>query len=1251
MFKPFTILKTLAVLFLLSLTTQTYAQADLKAAWSSFFENKRDNARELFTKASQQKESASEALLGLALIAESTNDNAAAFDNFKKFYVRAENPQPYVFALWRSPSINETSGKRGADRINFLREIIKRKDFDGTLAAMAYSMTGSHFEYGKKNADADKEYANIGSIDNWAITGEFQNISTSGFDKTYETLNQPQDNASFKNKNSFPVAWHAVPHLRRDKWFDFTYYGSAYGSIVFAQTFVKSNVAQEAQLRIGVSGSVKVWVNDKLILSEAEERNNDLDSYIQTIKLNQGYNRVLVQIGESYAGSSNFLVRITDKNGYVFPDLTATSAYQPYTKEHTFVSQKIEKFAISYFANKVKANPDSYLDKILLAETYLRLDNAYEARRIVEPLVKQYPTSTYLNSLLLTIYNNQKNRTGAETIKEAVKMNDPESILALNLKYAELVDQKEYEKATEINKKVETLYPYEEESILENKINLASYAKNQGEVVQLGEAAYKKFPDNEKFVFLKYAIEKSLNKNIARANDLLQKFVSNNRRYNVAKELSAAYFASGNAAAGTKVYLDEIAAQPVGVGIYATLGDQYYAQQKYDKAADTYLDAIKIAPTISKYYTALGKIYEAEKKADLAIQYYQKGLQINPSNYEAIRSLRKLQNKKDVFSYFKPVDVDAIIKTAPTAADYPEHSYAIIADEVQKVVYENGGSEDRRYLVAKVFNQTGIDIWKEYSVPYDNDQNLLIETAEVTKPNGSKVPAERNENQLVFTNLQIGDIINIRYKLESYFSGTLASHFWDSYYFTRQSPTLNLKYSLLIDRDKKFSYKFSEEAVTPVKTSADEFDLYTWSSPKGKIIPDEDKMPASSDIANVIYLTSMPDWKYVSDWYNDLATAKARTNYEVKTVVNEIFAGTNKLTDLQKVEKIYNYITGNISYSSVSFRQSGIVPQNPSDVINTRIGDCKDVSTLFVTMCKEVGIKAQLVLVKTREYGLNSMPLPTIDFNHCIAKVTLNNKEYYIELTSKYLPFDAINTTSLNASILDIGGDAANISVKHLNPGTRKENSAFVTAEINLKGKDLFIQENSSRVAAQAGEIRAVFGDLSAKDQLKKIKEAISQEYPDVNVNQLVFENIDKLTTDTVKVKLNYELKNAVKEIAGLQIFSLPWSDKFAAANFQITLPRVSPIDISQMFSIDSQTQSMVLNLPAGKNLVENPLNISLSNDAMDYSIDYKLANNKIVLTRKFKLKQTFIPAEKAAEFNDFFKKVVEADNKELALK
>ncbi|MDB5133624.1 MAG: hypothetical protein JWP37_227 [Mucilaginibacter sp.] len=1252
MIKTLTLKKAIFLFFLLFITNSLFAQDIMSKAWQAFFENRRADASSLFTQAVKQNESRSDALLGLSILSHGDGPPAQAFEYFKKFYEQSKNPQPYIYALWATPSINETFGKKSPEQMAFLQDLTMKKDYDGTIAALAYYILGKNYETRKKTDQANQQYANIGSVDAWAISGEFENISTSGFDKSYETLNHPADTSSFKNKKGVKVAWHDVPYMRHDKWFDFTYYANAYNSIMFAQSFIKSDVEKEAQLRIGVSGSAKVWVNDQLIISEPEERNNDLDTYIQSIKLNKGYNRILVQVGESYAGRSNFLVRITDEKGNPLPNLSSTFKAQPYTKETTYVSRKTEQFAISYFEQQIKDKPDDYLSKLLLAQTYLVDDKAFEARRVIEPLLKKYPNSTYLNSMLLQVFGKVNNRTGSETVKEKIKMADPESSLSLILKYQELVGQKDYDKAAEVIKKLETAYPFMQEFIYLSKMNIAGYNKNQDEVVKITEDAYSKFPDNENFMGIKYLIEANLRKNATAAIEVLKKYVDNNDNYTVSKQLAAAYFTAGNAAAGFKVYQDEIKNDPIGIGIYENLGDQYYQQQMYDKAADEYLDCIRISPTRGGYYTSLGKIYEAmNNQKEKAIQYYQKGLQLEPSDYASIKSLRKLQNKKDVYSYFEEPNVDVIIKNAPKATDYPDDNFVVLHKETQRVVYENGGSEDKSFMVVKVLNQKGIDSWKEYNIDTDNGQNLLVETAEVIKANGNKIPAEKNESNLVFTNLEVGDVINIRYKAENYFKGSLASHFWDSFYFTQGYPCVNSKYSLLISKNKKFNYKFSKQGIEPQKSSADEFDLYVWKGSHAKSLDYEDKMPPLADIANILYITSIPDWKFISDWYNDMASAKARTNYEVKEVIHDLFEGKGNLNDMQKIEKIYNYITSNISYSSVSFRQSGLIPQNPADVINTRIGDCKDVSTLFVTMCKEAGIKAQLVLVKTRDNGLNSMPLPTIDFNHCISKVRLNNQDYYIELTSQYLPFRAMYLSELNSALLDIGDDNTVSAIKYLNPATRKQNNIYRSVNIAFKDKDFVIKENTYKTASLAGNLRDAYMDLSQKDRIKKIKEAITEQYPDNEINTLTFDNMAKNNADTVYMKLDYELKNSSKQIAGMSIFSFPWSDKFTPSDFQIIPPRLTGIDLSQVFYMDSETETITLTLPVGKKIVEGPVAVNLTSDVMDYSIVPKTVGNKLILTRTFKLKKDFVPVEKSAEFNTFFKKMVEADNKEFAMK
>lgn len=1241
--------KTSFVLILiLSLAGKGFAQSNLQSAWKAFFENKTDTAKALFTQAAQNNP---DALLGLSLIAQTDQAPAAAFDYFDKFYEQSKNAQPYIYALWTTSSVNASFAKHTPAQLDFLKKISENTDYDGMMTAMANSMIGGHYAAWKQYDKAKDAYKKISSIDNWQITGEFENISTSGFDRVYPVIDHPEADAVFTTKSGAKAGWHTVTDVRNDKWLDYTYYSRADNSIIFSQTFVKSDQDMEAQLRIGVSGSVKVWVNDQLLLSVPEERNNDLDSYIQTVKLNKGYNRILVQIGESYAGSMNFLVRITDNKGVPIPGLNGEATPQPYTKETAYVSKKIEPFALTYFQDQIKEHPQDYLPKILLAEAYLRNDNTFESRQLIESLRADYPNSTLLNLMLMEVFAREDNRTGLETIRETIKNNDPQSTEGLILKYNELYEQKDYDKCADILKQLEARNTEQQLFLYDGKIALAEANKNQDDLVRLGEEGYKKFPDNKDMMELKYAIEKELRKN-PNSIDILKKYVAVNDNYGVVKQLSDAYFEAGNAPAGIKILEESIKDEPYATGIYANLGNQYYKLQQYSKAQEAYLNCARIAPTIDTYYASLGKINEMTNNKDAAIKYYTRALELEPNDYETIASLRKLQGQKEVFSYFKQPDVDAEIRTAPKAADYPDDNVVILDEEVQKVVYPQGGSEDRLFVTAKILTQKGIDNWKEYKIDYDGWQELLVEEAQVIKANGTKVPAERDENNLVFTNLEIGDVVNIRYKLKNYSKGKLAGHFWDSFYFSSGNPHVLEKYSLLIAKNQKFNYTFSQKPVDMVKSSVDDFDLYTWEKDKQESLQYEDKMPPLDDVANVLYLTSIPDWKFISDWYNDLASAKARTNYEVKQVIHDLFKGADNLTEMQKVEKIYNYITGNISYSEVSFRQSGLIPQNPSAVINTRIGDCKDVATLFVTMCKEAGIKSRLVLVKTHDNGVMGMPLPSINFNHCMATINMNGKDYYIELTSQYLPFKCLYNSQINSTLLDIGGQPDNVSTQYLDPSTRKANNIKRNTIVTFKDNDMVIAEKTYKTAALAGSMRETLGDLSQKDRIKNMKTALSSTYPDNDITTLEYRNIDrKNPVDTVYMDLAYQLKNDVKAIGGISIFSIPWSDKITANDLQITLPRYSGIDLSQLFFQDNVTEVVTLNLAPGKALVEPIKPVLLQNDIIEYSITPKTIGNKIEITRTFKLKKNFVPVDKIPEFNTFFKQIVDSDSKEFAMK
>ncbi|PWG82553.1 transglutaminase domain-containing protein [Pararcticibacter amylolyticus] len=1239
-------------IFFLVLPCTSYAQTTVSKGWQAFLKNDRQSAKTEFTEALKNPEQKKEALLGLTLLYANDTYLGNSFTCFKQFVQEEKNAAPYIFSLWFSGLLNSDDPATNQEIIRFLQQLASDPSSDGTLRAMAWSRLGKAYSDSKKREEAIKAFSKIGAIENWAITGEFENISTCGFDKSYQTLKNAGPDASFVNKFGASVKWFAPPYQRRDKWFDFTYYFNFENSVVFSQTFVNSPKKQEVELRAGVSGSMKVWVNDKLIISESEERNNDLDSYIQKITLNEGYNRILVQVGESYAGRSNFLLRLTDQQGNPVAGLTSQSSSQAYSPAEPYKNEKVESAYEKFFEDKLKASPDDPLNQILLAKIYLQADKTFEARHVLDKLKASYPGSTAVNILFMELFSKTDNRTGLESTREAIKMADPGHPWALNFFYNSALEKDDYKQAEEYTDKLEALYGKDDGQVLLKRINLAGKNKNQPELVRLAEYGYSRYPQDKSFIEYKYLIERDLRKNNKAVISLLREYLKDHDDYDIAKALAKTYFDSGNADAGIKVYLAEIENDPVGVGIYTALSNIYAQLQNYSKAEEMLRKAIAIAPYIPAYHTDLARLLNSQGKKDAAIAEYKSALDLYPNSYLAIRELRKLEGKKDVFDYFKPYDVQAMIKAAPAASSYPDDNALVLNESTQVVIYPGGGSEERHTMLTKILNSTGIEGWKEYAAGVKNWQNYIIEDAEVIKANGSKVPAEVNQTQMVFTNLEVGDCIFVRYKLFNYSQGQLANKFWDSFYFSHGAPSLRTEYSVLAAKNQPLYYKFSQQDIEVQKSDADEFVLYSWAKENQPSLKYEDKMPAMDDVANVFNVTTIPDWSFISNWYNDWASAKAKPAYEVKEAVNSILPAKDRISDTEKAERIYNYITSNITYSSVPFRQGGLIPQNPSAVLNTRIGDCKDVSTLFVSMAREAGLNAQLVLVNTKDAGVKGMVLPSINFNHCIVKVNTDGADRYLELTSNYLPFSTLSGNELNSAILDIDGKQDVKAIKYLDPQTRKANNIERKTTISIDQQDLVIKEKNYRVAAPAAYLREAYVNLSENDRRKQMQEALGKSFQSAELSRLSFRNLaNSGARDTLYTEIDYRIRDDVKKVGGLNIFSLPWTDKAAAGDFTLSFPRKFPLDLSQLYYFDSETETITLQIPAGKKLIENLTPMKISNEFMDYSLSMKQNANAITYTRTVKLKQTNIPADQVQAFQEFYKRIITVDNKQLAFR
>jgi tetratricopeptide (TPR) repeat protein len=1242
---------TAMVVFIFGLTSLAQ-QNHFEKAWGLFKSNDLEGARSYFKAATTEAPGNGEAWLMRSIIANIYSKEDEAIKYFKQFCQIQPDINPYISGYFFPKMVGFKNEKKSPIMLGFMNELIASGRLDLRSEGHLLEALAGHYKYAN-NLKKSNEYSNrIRSVTDWLIAGTFENISESGFDKSYEPIFNPESSSTFVNKNGAEVKWFRMIETHPGKWNNHEYHFDITNSIIYAQTFCKSPDNHDVVMRIGTSGSLKVWINDKLIFSESEERNNGMDTYLFTARLNEGYNRILLQTGSSIINRNNFLVRITDANDKTIDNLTFMASYQSYNQDQSdFRSEVIELYPEKYFKEKIAAEPENLLNYMLLAETYLMTDKSYYALPIIEEAQKLASDCSYLLGQKLTAYFRIGNRTLSSKTIEQMKIVAPLDPFSLMHNCNEAIKNEDYTEAEKLNEQLIGVIG-ENEITLRKRISILSMQKRTEQFNELANKAYKKYPENSYFVSLKYMIDIGQNKQ-KKAKKTLNKYLKTSYNETLTIYYAGLLLNMGDYQAGIKNLNKLNEYQPDAVGYYYLIGKFYYKVGLYDKAIEYFQKCQEFAPYVSNYYESEGKCYEEKGSKYQASKLYEKAIKYNPMNYELRARLRELESKKPVFSYFDVPDFFKILSDAPDKNEFPNDNTIMLCDEIQHVVFKDGGNIEKTYLLIKALNSNGIDEIKEYSIPVLANEYLIVEKAEVIKRNGSKIAAEVDYDYVVFTSLEEGDAIALIYRKESYSAGRFTKIIRDEFFFNYTSPIQNQKYSLLIPTTVKFDYKTQNTDIEPfIRDIEFNYKMFVWENDEVPALKTEYYAPAFDDVAEKLYIATPSHWKSIAEWYNDLTYNKIKPDYFVKKEAAKLFEGKSEMGDMEKAKLIYEYVTKEIRYSYLPFRQSGFVPQKASDVINTRIGDCKDVTGLFIALCREVGLKANYVLIRTRDYGTTIPPFPTLFFDHTIAKVVINNEEYFIELTSDDMPFGSLYYTSVNAVALDTDlSKSTTIKPFHLNPPNRTMNKLERITHIEVSDSKYTVLCASKKSGSLAAQMRMSYKNISNDEQIKTMANSITSDYPSATIKKFELGQDLLDQSETVSYQYEYQFDADITQVAGLRILTVPFTDDMKYYSTLIGISRVFPLELySNLAMVDNFFEELVIKIPDKGKIIEKPSNMALKNDYLDFSLTVTEDEGVIRIARSITIFRDRVTPEDFDVFKTLLNEIIRSDRQKIVL-
>lgn len=1246
--------KFIAVLILF--VNVAFAQTAEKKVWDLLLANKREDARKLFDKELKSKEDSNVDYLILDAILEYEMGKLTFDDQYTQKFIKICKQKEYLYPVWYKPFIMDNVGSSGYNDYTY-----KKIDLFAASQVFGNDPVVLYFKAicDRKRKNYEGFAANIkklNAIEDWQYCGVFENLNDSGLDTEYEPESYAKNDKLFDANSNGKIGWY-IPVNKQNEGYHLYSNESEYGEgIIYSQVFIDNPKEKDVVLNFGSSSSIKIFVNDVEIYTNNMVEHTDMNAFRVKFKLAQGTNRLLVKFS-SQSSSDNFFVSITDESNNKLEDLSISNTYKPYNKS-TFEQlnpTEINPTFENYFKDLIAKNPDNVLYKILLFDAYSNNSKSDEANDIVEELIKKYPKSSLIQVMLMTNYTNKKETQKVEEISKNMEVNDEDYYYnVLNkiqdqdwMKSSNIV---ELEKFREKTQKIQS----DMVTILFDFI-LASRKSDVNLMLEKVEELFAKSDNNEFYLTSFIGIYEKLKNDKSKAIAILEDLVSKKENLNASNQLKR-YYKDANRKEDIEKMVREISDKyAYSNDIRTDYIDLLIDEKRYNEALVEVDKALSNFPYSYSLLQKKGTIYNNLNNVKEAEKYFRESLSHYSGNSTLRKQLYDITKTPDEIEEIATKDIYKVIKQRRNSSLKGDFGVTTLLDEYIVNVLPEGGRKSKVTYLYEITSEKGIEEMKEYNI--QSYSNTVLKS-EIVKQDGSIVPAEEGDGTLVFTDLKVGDVIYIQYERYENSYGRFYKDFDLSCYFNSYYPAVEAIFGFIYPPGTEYVSDFINGTVASTSKKINNKTCMIW---KRTNVPamalNEAYAPNFNDLTNTIRISTIKTWKEISNWYSDLVKKNLKLDKITKNTFAEIFPnGVSGISQEEIAKKIYAYIENNIKYSSLDFRQSGYVPQKPSKTITTKLGDCKDVSTLFVALSQMAGLKSNLVLVTTNDNGFTSMMLPSNDFNHCIVKVTIDGKDYFLELTDKYLPFRALPSSLYKANGLVISFDKAEnekskiIAIPFDNALKNISNSTTI---VTIDDKSKSFVNTFTVSGANKSYYNEMFSDATTEDVRKK---RIEEDY-NTKLKKVVALQSSKIIKNEmydkdITFETQFNVAERIQTVGNLKITDIPFLDKVYTRDIIALENRKYDIDYFTYETSNEYNSEVILNIPADKKFSEIPEGKTLTFKGHKYQIAFELLKpNSLKVTRSVTLNWDKISVTEYPEFKKYVDDVIAAEEQIVGFK
>jgi hypothetical protein len=403
-------------------------------------------------------------------------------------------------------------------------------------------------------------------------------------------------------------------------------------------------------------------------------------------------------------------------------------------------------------------------------------------------------------------------------------------------------------------------------------------------------------------------------------------------------------------------------------------------------------------------------------------------------------------------------------------------------------------------------------------------------------------------------------------------------------------------------------------------------------------------------------------WRAIGLWQGHLEEHRPDPTSEITSKSLELTAGAPDL--YTKLSRITDYIQKNIRYFIVAKGIGGWQAHYAGDIYRNRYGDCKDKTTLLISMLQAVGVRAYYLHVDS-ERGIIDPAAPSLAGNHMITAIELpvgendprlmarvkavNGKTLLIfDPTDEETPVGLIRAQLQGAyGNIANGADSQVLQMPVLPPassGLNRKGSFTLSADGALAGDvtEVFTGDDATNE-------RGFLKEYDSKNIRERLERGLGSELPGLTFKGFEFHQAAQLD-QPLDLDLHFSASGYAHpagpllllrpRVLGSRVHNVP--------DVMEGKPRKYPIELGHP---GRWRDSFDIAIPPGYVVDETPDPVNIDLDFASYQSSVSAKGNLLHYEREYVVRQVEIPPAKATDYRRFESTILTDEKNAAVLK